>query len=133
KNDPNRGYLLTLLGYNLDVANPPTTIDALKAQQSLRQMGAVMHSYPLLVTNKGKLEYNKTKKVMESEDREDYVLFGTTQGLLHVVNAETGIEKFAFVPNEMVENQKDAFLLSSATNGGMQKLYYGIDGARSEE
>lgn len=128
KNDPNRGYLLTLLGYNLDVANPPTTIDALKAQQSLRQMGAVMHSYPLLVTNKGKLEYNKTKKVMESEDREDYVLFGTTQGLLHVVDAETGAEKFAFVPNEMVENQKDAFRLSSVTNGGMQKLYYGVDG-----
>lgn len=128
KNDPNRGYLLTLLGYNLDVANPPTTIDALKAQQSLRQMGAVMHSYPLLVTNKGKLEYNKTKKVMESEDREDYILFGTTQGLLHVVDANTGVEKFAFVPNEMVENQKDAFRLSSVTNGGMQKLYYGVDG-----
>lgn len=128
KNDPNRGYLLTLLGYNLDVANPPTTIDALKAQSSLRQMGAVMHSYPVLVTNKGKLEYNKTKKVMESTGREDYVLFGTTQGLLHVVDADTGVEKFAFVPNEMVENQKDAFRLSSVTNGGMQKLYYGIDG-----
>lgn len=128
KNDPNRGYLLTLLGYNLDVANPPTTVDNLITQQPLRQMGAVMHSYPVLVTNKGKLEYNKTKKVMESTGREDYVLFGTTQGLLHVVDADTGVEKFAFVPNEMVENQKDAFRLSSVTNGGMQKLYYGIDG-----
>src|SRR5690606_32721745 len=65
---------------------------------------------------------------MESTGREDYVLFGTTQGLLHVVDAETGAEKFAFVPNEMVENQKDAFRFSSVTNGGMQKLYYGIDG-----
>lgn len=128
KSDPNRGYLLSLLGYNIDLNNLPTTVTNLKAQLALRQMGAVMHSYPVLVTNKGKLEYNKSTKAMESEDREDYILFGTTQGLLHVVNAETGIEKFAFVPNEMVENQKDAFLLSSATNGGMQKLYYGIDG-----
>lgn len=131
KNDPNRGYLWSLLGYNIDVVNPPTTIDNLKAQPNLRQMGAVMHSYPLLVTNKGKLEYNKTTKVMESTSREDYVLFGTTQGLLHVVDAETGVEKFAFVPNEMVENQKDAFRLSSVTNGGLQKLYYGIDGSWS--
>ncbi|MFC2993950.1 PilC/PilY family type IV pilus protein [Acinetobacter sichuanensis] len=131
KNDPNRGYLWSLLGYNIDVVNPPTTIDNLKAQPNLRQMGAVMHSYPLLVTNNGKLEYNKTTKVMESTSREDYVLFGTTQGLLHVVDAETGVEKFAFVPNEMVENQKDAFRLSSVTNGGLQKLYYGIDGSWS--
>lgn len=131
KTDPNRGYLLSLLGYNVDVANLPTTVDQLKALPNLRQMGAVMHSYPLLVTNKGKLEYNKTTKVMESTGREDYVLFGTTQGLLHVVDAETGVEKFAFVPNEMVEKQKDAFRLSSVTTGGLQKLYYGIDGAWS--
>lgn len=128
KTDPNRGYLVSLLGYNIDVASPPTSVANLITQPSLRQMGAVMHSYPVLVTNKGKLEYNKTKKVMESTGREDYVLFGTTQGLLHVVDAETGVERFAFVPNEMVENQKDAFRLSSVTNGGMQKLYYGIDG-----
>src|SRR5690606_20596316 len=128
KTDPNRGYLVSLLGYNIDVASPPTSVANLITQPSLRQMGAVMHSYPVLVTNKGKLEYNKTKKVMESTGREDYVLFGTTQGLLHVVDAETGVEKFAFVINEMVENQKDAFRLSSVTNGGMQKLYYGVDG-----
>src|SRR5690606_23902074 len=94
KNDPNRGYLLSLLGYNIDLNNLPTTVTNLKAQLALRQMGAVMHSYPVLVTNKGKLEYNKSTKAMESKDREDYILFGTTQGLLHVVDAETGIEKF---------------------------------------
>ncbi|MCO8093802.1 PilC/PilY family type IV pilus protein [Acinetobacter lwoffii] len=128
KNDPNRGYLLSLLGYNIDLSKLPTTVTNLKAQPALRQMGAVMHSYPVLVTNKGKLEYNKSKKAMEAKDREDYILFGTTQGLLHFVDAETGVEKFAFVPNEMVENQKDAFRLSNVTNGGMQKLYYGVDG-----
>ncbi|WP_111859211.1 PilC/PilY family type IV pilus protein [Acinetobacter sp. CFCC 10889] len=131
KTDPDRGYLLSLLGYNIDVTNLPTTVEQLKAQPNLRQMGAVMHSYPLLVTNKGKLEYNKTTKVMDSINREDYVLFGTTQGLLHVVDAETGVEKFAFVPHEMIEKQKDAFRLSSVTTGGLQKLYYGIDGAWS--
>ncbi|WP_411683947.1 pilus assembly protein PilY [Acinetobacter indicus] len=128
KNDPDRGYLLSLLGYNIDLNNLPTTINELKARPSLRQMGAVMHSYPVLVTNKGKLAYNTTTKAMESTNREDYILFGTTQGLLHVVDAETGVEKFAFVPNEMVDNQKDAFRHVSVTTQGMQNLYYGIDG-----
>ncbi|MCU7226355.1 hypothetical protein OC498_15960, partial [Acinetobacter bohemicus] len=77
------------------------TVANLITQPALRQMGAVMHSYPVLVTNKGKLSYNTTDKVMESTNREDYILFGTTQGLLHVVDANTGVEKFAFVPNEM--------------------------------
>src|SRR5690606_15981333 len=129
KNDPNRGYLVSLLGYNIDVNSPPTTVANLITQPALRQMGAVMHSYPVLVTNKGKLSYNTTDKVMESTNREDYILFGTTQGLLHVVDANTSVEKFAFVPNEMVENQKDAFRPSNVTTGGMQKLFYGIDGA----
>ena len=128
KQDANRGYILSLLGYKLDVINPPTTIDNLIAQPSLRQIGAVMHSEPVLVTNKGKISYNAKNQAMESTGREDYVLFGTTQGLLHVVDAETGVEKFVFLPNEMVENQKDAFRSVETTNGGMQKLYYGIDG-----
>ena len=130
RDDPNRGYLISLLGYSVDAANPdnitPTT---LATAPELRQIGAVMHSTPVLVTNKGKLEFNSDTKKMESSDREDYVLFGTTQGLLHVVDAKTGKEKFAFVPNEMVENQKQAFLTSTATSGGINNLFYGVDGA----
>ena len=53
KNDANRAYLVSLLGYNLDVDSPPTSISNLIAQPTLRQVGAVMHSYPVLVTNKG--------------------------------------------------------------------------------
>lgn len=123
QNDSNRGYLISLLGYGVDAANP-TGINLTTAPE-LRQVGAVMHSSPLLVTNKGKITY--TNNVLGSTNREDYVLFGTTQGLLHVVDAKTGKEKFAFVPNEMVENQKEAFLKYDSTTGGLSKLYYGID------
>lgn len=123
QNDVNRGYLISLLGYGVDAANP-TGINLTTAPE-LRQVGAVMHSSPLLVTNKGKITY--TNNIVDSTNREDYVLFGTTQGLLHVVDAKTGKEKFAFVPNEMVENQKEAFLKYDSTSGGLNKLYYGID------
>lgn len=135
QHDPKRGYLVRMLGYNIDAATPPATMDDLKTGNEFRQMGAVMHSYPLLVTNKGKLAFNSTTKQMESKDREDYILFGSTQGVLHVVEAgKTGVagggkEIFAFVPNEMLDKQQQAFEKPETTKGGTNKLFYGIDGA----
>lgn len=143
----NNSYLMALLGYNVnDLSNPTSTT----LNKELRQIGAVMHSSPLLITNKGKIAYDKDVKRLSSEGREDYILFGTTQGVLHVVKAGKqrlengdivvgdkngsgssdagGDEVFTFVPNEMIEKQKYAFLKYDSTNGGVNNLYYGIDG-----
>ncbi|QIO10455.1 pilus assembly protein PilY [Acinetobacter lanii] len=127
KADPSRAHLISLLGYSVD----PTNLNNINLSQpnpELRQIGAVMHSSPLLLTNKGEVVYDYDQQLITTKQREDYILFGSTQGLLHVVDAETGEEKFAFVPNEMVENQKEAFLKSDLTTGGLDKLFYGIDG-----
>lgn len=136
KNDSLRGYLIRFLGYNdIEAATPPDNLEDLKLGSEFRQTGAVMHSYPLLITNKGKLAFDKTKKIMNSTNREDYILFGTTQGALHVVKAgETkkaggGREVFSFVPNEMLEKQRQAFEKPETTSGGLEHLFYGIDGA----
>lgn len=132
--DQYRGYLTRSLGYNIDAANPPTDLNALILEPEFRQTGAVMHSYPVMLTNKGKLVFNTTDKRMDSEDREDYILFGTTQGMLHVVKAgesgtaSGGEEVFTFIPNEMLEKQRKALDVPEATNGGMNNLFYGIDG-----
>lgn len=106
----------------------------IKTLLDLRQLGAVMHSSPLLLSNEGKMTYNATTKKLESSGREDYVLFGSTQGLLHVVKADDytstnggGKEIFAFVPNEMIERQSKAFLTPDQSTGGTANLYYGID------
>ncbi|MHC6184858.1 PilC/PilY family type IV pilus protein [Acinetobacter sp. X9] len=135
--DSYRGYLMALLGYpitKIDAENPANiTLTSLNAMTTeLRQIGAVMHSSPLLLTNSGKITYLDGK--IDTTDRDDYVLFGTTQGLLHVVKAgkndadsEGGKEVFTFVPNEMVENQPAAFLKNDVTDGGIDSLYYGID------
>ena len=100
----------------------------------LRQLGAVMHSSPLLLSNEGKMTYNTTTNQLEPSNRADYVLFGSTQGLLHVVKADDytainggGKEVFAFVPHEMIERQSKAFLTPEQTSEGTNKLFYGID------
>lgn len=133
--DNKRGYLMALLGYDVD----PTTTAGMalitKANligtakpAELRQVGAVMHSSPVLLTSQGKITYNNETSALGSTLRSDYVLFGTTQGLLQVVDATTGQEKFAFVPNEMIENQKEAFLKPEVASSGLGKMFYGVDG-----
>lgn len=135
---PSEGSSLTRIERkNYDVGGSaegdPKAAD-IKKLLDLRQIGAVMHSSPLLLSNEGKMTYNATTKKLESSNREDYVLFGTTQGLLHVIKADDytstnggGKEVFAFVPNEMVDSQSGAFQLPEATTGGKANLFYGID------
>lgn len=102
------------------------------------QMGSVIHSTPLLLTQKGALEIDKG--VISSKDREDYILFGTTQGVLHVVkagqqdtetpDAEGGKEVFSFVPNEFLTRQSKGFAesLAQERTDSVNTFFYGIDG-----
>ncbi|WP_342063572.1 PilC/PilY family type IV pilus protein [Acinetobacter pittii] len=143
--------LLTNRLFNSGVASERTTLSPIKTDYTtsdpkhddlmsllqLRQIGAVMHSSPLLISNKGKMAYDAETNTLGTSNREDYVLFGTTQGVLHVVRAKDyldtdsstagGKEVFAFVPHEMIENQSASFLTPEATSGGTANLFYGID------
>lgn len=120
--------LMGLLGYNISDA----TMNLSGVTATLRQMGSILHSLPVLITQEGqavaKLDANN-KVVIDTEGRKDYVLFGTTQGLLHVVDAKTGVEKFSFLPKEMAEKQYELFKNNAGTwNNGKDALYYGVDG-----
>ena len=126
--DPDRGYLLNLLGYVVPpvpvVTTAPSTAAILLTSPVppiLRQMGANIHSSPTLITTKGTLNADGTYSA-----RNDYIMFGTTQGLLEVVDAKTGVEKFVFVPYEMIVNQKIGFLPVKSQSAATQ-LYAGID------
>ena len=122
-----------LLGYNIANDSDTNGVDFSGQTASIRQMGAIMHSNPILLTQEGKAvaEKNATtgKISVSSTDRSDYVLFGTTQGLVQVVNAATGVEKFAFAPKEIVERQSETFKNNGGSlAGGKNALYYGMDG-----
>lgn len=123
-NDPDKNYWLNLLGYNV-AATGTVTLDDLITKPELRQVGSVMHSTPILLTQSGKIKV--TSGALDTTERDDYLLFGTTQGLLHVVDADDGKEKFTFAPNEMMKNQKAAFLSETSSTGGTASLFYGID------
>lgn len=169
-----RGYYLGLLGYNVTAAQvagltTAQSVETLMASApELRQVGAVMHSTPVLLTQSGKITFVPAQAAKEAvpatatepaqpavaaraayndtTNRDDYILFGTTQGVLHVVKAgksdeittvgnTAGQEVFAFVPQEMLAAQGKAFLdppqtvVEGSTTNGMNNLYYGVDGA----
>ncbi|WP_104492357.1 PilC/PilY family type IV pilus protein [Acinetobacter indicus] len=137
----NRKYLLGLLGYDLTLTElnaitNTTSLTTLSPSKTLRNIGAIMHSTPILLTQEGKVTQGSS---VDTTARKDYLLFGTTQGALHVVKAgaesDTGTsytggeEEFVFVPQETLSNQPLALLneKESGTNG-MSQLYYGVDG-----
>ncbi|WP_257220233.1 MULTISPECIES: pilus assembly protein [unclassified Acinetobacter] len=131
-NDPDKNYWLNLLGYNVGANETGVTLANLSAKPELRQLGAVMHSTPILLTQSGKITVDTNG--INTTNRDDYLLFGTTQGLLHVVkagksstDADRGKEVFTFVPHEMMEKQRTAFLTEDSTTGGSANLFYGID------
>ncbi len=76
-------------------------------------IGDPLHSKPVAVTYGG------------SEIEPDItVFFGSNSGFLHAVNAETGVEQFAFLPEDTMKNQ--AVLREAST---AQNHVYGIDGS----
>ncbi|WP_347456733.1 hypothetical protein [Acinetobacter thermotolerans] len=132
-NAPYREALMNLLGYEnaqagVNLQNLAT--DAISKQ--VPQIGAILHSKPILLTQEGKPTVIKGadgKVLIDTTNRKDYILFGSTQGLLHVLDAKTGKEKFAFLPYEMIKKQSEAFKYNGGdTRGGKSNLHYGIDG-----
>lgn len=126
--------LMAVLGYNISDAENTDGLDLSSRAADVRQIGSILHSLPVLLTQEGKLvakNKDTTGKTVfvDSEYREDYVLFGTAQGMVHVVDADTGIEKFTFLPKEMLQKQPET-LRSGGGNltGGKNALYYGMDG-----
>ena len=128
---PYRAALMGLLGYENAVGGQDLTQGTVTGK--LPQIGAILHSKPVLLTQSGlpTVTGTSTSATIDTTNRDDYILFGSTQGVLHVLDAKNGKgnEVFAFIPKEMIELQNQGFLLNGgADTGGKNKLYYGIDG-----
>lgn len=128
-------YLLNFLGYD---ANPTQTeadrigTDPTKVKTELEKiiatppgdikvLGGVIHSRPTLITyganinasNKdadkdGKIDADAGMVATDESSRDDYVMFGSMEGALHIASAETGQESLAFIPKTILNKQLKA-------------------------
>lgn len=128
-------YLLNFLGYD---ANPTQTeadrigTNPTKVKTELEKiiatppgdikvLGGVIHSRPTLITyganinasnkddNKdGKIDADAGMVATDESSRDDYVMFGSMEGALHIASAETGQESLAFIPKTIINKQLKA-------------------------
>ena len=85
------------------------------AKEARLHMGDMLHSEPVVIT------YNKG---VVPADKQQYVFAATNEGYLHAFDAQTGEEKFAFIPKELLKIAEPQM-----RNEGTQVDHkYGIDG-----
>lgn len=129
-------YLLSVLGFQLNsefLKGLPAGykwdhIDKIKKLDKVREMGGIIHSTPFLITLEADFDPQTPKKIVR---KKEYVIFGTTQGLLHILDYQTGEEVFSFLPFEILRDSKKRHTLmhSSDLNDSSLDPIYGLDGA----
>lgn len=94
------------------IANPPGDIKVL---------GGVIHSRPTLISyganinandkdsdGDGKIDADAGMVATDESSRDDYVMFGSMEGALHIASADSGQESLAFIPKTILTNQIQA-------------------------
>lgn len=133
-------YLLHFLGfesYRLGTATTNISIDNIDANtnlanitlvapsDSIRVLGASPHSAPTAVSYQAGLDATGSVSTDESA-RQDYVIFGSMDGALHMADARNGRESFAFIPKTMLLEQAVALKVDGTVPTAAQPKF-GID------
>ena len=126
----NKRRLLSFLGFNslltadgqvtstTDVENLTLSVPTTE----IKVLGGVVHSKPTAVSYGADLDTNGNI----TDNRDDYVLFGSMDGALHLVNSDDGKEEVAIIPKYMLEAQPEA-LVDDSTIDKIGQPYFGVD------
>lgn len=135
-------YLLSFLGYSV-AADAAANITNLKEDeqtaafnsvvsiivqspptQEVKVLGGVVHSKPRQVSYGA--DFTTDGEISnEEKDRDDYIMFGSMDGALHLVSAEKGEETFAFIPKVIIKEQLKA--LKADSEGSIGSTVFGVD------
>ena len=109
-----RGYAIPVAGNKACTdLNANTMVDTGNCAPRLH-MGDILHSKPVVIS------YD------DSDSTKRYVVFGTNEGYLHAINADDGSEKFAFMPQSLLQNIDILY-----RNDANDSHPYGVDGSVS--
>ncbi|ERL55322.1 pilus assembly protein [Psychrobacter aquaticus] len=116
--------LLNFMGYGVP-AN--TTVEdgkdlATTQNKSLKNIGGVLHSVPQLITQKVNVDASGKFNL---SSRKDYVLYGSMDGALHMLDDSTGEETFTFIPKQILDLQPAAITGNGTAKDGSYP--YGVD------
>lgn len=116
--------LLSFMGYGVPANTTVEDGKVLAATQnkSLKNIGGVLHSVPQLITQKVNVD---TAGRFDLSSRKDYVLYGSMDGALHMLDDSTGEETFTFIPKQVLDLQPAAITGNGAAKDGSYP--YGVD------
>ena len=124
--------LLNYLGYKTifpatatqtTLTNSEIALLAVNPVSPYRFLGGVIHSTPLMVTKESTVSSNNAVGT-----REQYTVYGSMEGGLHIVDSSTGKEKAVFVPQEILSNQYDTLANGDSKGvGSLTGTAYGVD------
>lgn len=126
----NKRRLLSFLGFSqvLTVEGQPTNNTLVKnltlsvPTDDIRILGGVVHSTPAAISYGAKLDdYGRI-----SDNRDDYVLFGSMDGALHIADADSGEESVAIIPKTMMQLQPETLVEDSKTDK-VGEPFFGVD------
>lgn len=147
-------YLLSFLGYDINIdtdlinkvaaaGDQQTELAKLITSPSgeVKVLGGVLHSKPTVVSyggdihspdkdadNDGVIDADAGQVSTDPSDRDDYVMFGSMEGALHLAKSETGEEDLAFVPKVLIQNQLKALKAAAeSTDPTQQTPVFGVD------
>lgn len=125
-------YLLSFLGYDVSptveeadrINNSANSVQKelekliINPPGDIKVLGGVIHSRPTLVSyganinatdkdsdNDGVIDDDAGMVSNDDASRDDYVMFGSMEGALHIASAQTGQESLAFIPKKILQNQ----------------------------
>jgi type IV pilus assembly protein PilY1 len=123
-NNDKKLALLKFMGYS--VTDTVTDGTALSEPQNkdLKNVGGVLHSIPQLITQSVEVDASGQ---FDTSTRKDYIIYGSMDGALHMLDDSTGQETFTFVPKQILDLQPDA-LASNGNGTAVDGSYpYGVD------
>ena len=122
--NPKKIALLNFMGYDESTSTTVTDGTAITASLNtdLKNVGGVLHSIPQLITKK--VAVDATGK-FDTSQREDYVIYGSMDGALHMLDDSTGKEVFTFVPKQILDLQPKALAGNGTAEDG--NYPYGVD------
>jgi len=128
----NQRRLLSFLGFGSVLTDGGQAVDSILVQnlnltqptKETKVLGGVVHSKPEAVSYGSELD----DKGNIIDPREDYLLFGSMDGALHLVDAKEGKENFAIIPRQMLIDQPEALVEGSKKEiSKIGQPYFGID------
>lgn len=123
-NNAKKLALLKFMGYSAQGTVTDGTELSASQNKNLKNIGGVLHSIPQLITQSIAVDASGQ---FDNSTRKDYIIYGSMDGALHMLDDSTGKETFTFVPKQILDLQPDA--LAGTGNGtAVDGSYpYGVD------